>query len=117
MGRGVDRRHDFETIALPHLDAAYTLARWLTCSDADADDVVQEAFLRAFRYFDSFRGGNAKSWFLKIVRQTGYSWLARNRPTDIISLEPEVEFAGECPASALMRQIERVEEGGISGPS
>jgi RNA polymerase sigma-70 factor, ECF subfamily len=102
MARGVDRRRDsFETIALPHLDAAYTLARWLTCSDADAGDVVQEAFLRAFRYFDSYRGGNAKSWLLKIVRQTGYSWLARNRPTDVISLEAEVEFRGEVATASI----------------
>ena len=65
------QRHDrFESIALPHLDAAYSLARWLTRNEADASDVVQEAFLRALRYFDSYRGGDAKSWLLKIVRHT-----------------------------------------------
>jgi len=74
------RRAQFEAIALPHLDAAYALARWMTRNDADAADVVQEAFLRAFRYFDSYRGDDAKSWVLKIVRRTCYSWLERNRP-------------------------------------
>ena len=52
-------------------------ARWLTRDDADAADVVQEAFLRAFRYFDSYRDGDAKSWLLQIVRRTCYSWLER----------------------------------------
>ena len=59
-------RHRFETLVLPHLDAAYALARWLTRNDADAADVVQEACLRAFRYFDSYRDGDAKSWLLQI---------------------------------------------------
>ena len=72
---------------LPHLDAAYALARWLTRNDADAADVVQEACLRAFRYFDSYREGDAKSWMLKIVRRTCYSWLERNRPADVVPLE------------------------------
>src|SRR5207302_515996 len=64
------QRHRFEAVALPHLDAAYALARWMTRNDADAADVVQEAYLRAFRYFDSYRDGDAKSWLLKIVRRT-----------------------------------------------
>src|SRR6202011_4130870 len=69
MASHADRRRDrFEMIILPHLDAAYSLARWLTRNDADAGDVVQEASLRAFRYFDSYHGGDAKSWLLKIVR-------------------------------------------------
>jgi RNA polymerase sigma-70 factor (ECF subfamily) len=65
-----DRRRQarFEAIALPHLDAAYALARWLTRNDADAADVMQEACPRAFRYFDSYRGGDAKSWLLQIGR-------------------------------------------------
>jgi RNA polymerase sigma-70 factor (ECF subfamily) len=85
-------RHRFERIALPHLDAAYALARWLTRNDADAADVVQEACLRAFRYFDSYRDGDAKNWLLQIVRRTCYSWLERNRPADVVSLEAEAEF-------------------------
>jgi RNA polymerase sigma-70 factor, ECF subfamily len=81
------RRSRFEQVALPHLDAAYSLARWLTRNDADAADVVQEAYLRAFRYFDSYREGDAKSWLLRIVRRTCYSWLERNRPAELVALE------------------------------
>src|SRR5438876_11689193 len=83
------RRSRFESVVLPHLDAAYSLARWLTRNDADAADVVQEAVLRAYRYFDSYREGDAKSWLLRIVRRTCYSWLARNRPADVVPLEAE----------------------------
>jgi RNA polymerase sigma-70 factor (ECF subfamily) len=97
----VDRRARFERVVLPHLDAAYSLARWLTRNDADASDVVQEAFLRAFRYFDGYRDGDAKSWLLKIVRHSCYSWLARNRPADVISLEAEVEFGGEATIDSV----------------
>jgi RNA polymerase sigma-70 factor (ECF subfamily) len=63
-----DRRRSFEVQALPHLDAAYNLARWLSRSPADADDIVQDAMLRAFRAFDGFRGGDIKPWLLTIVR-------------------------------------------------
>ena len=63
-----DRRPRFEALALPHLDAAYNLARWLSRSPADADDIVQDAMLRAFRAFDGFRGGDARAWLLTIVR-------------------------------------------------
>jgi len=83
------RRSRFESVVLPHLDAAYALARWLTRNDADAADVVQEAVLRAFRYFDTYREGDAKSWILRIVRRTCYSWLERNRPADIVPLDEE----------------------------
>jgi RNA polymerase sigma-70 factor (ECF subfamily) len=86
------RRGRFESVVLPHLDAAYALARWLTRNDADAADVVQEAVLRAYRYFDTYREGDAKSWLLRIVRRTCYSWLERNRPADVVPLEAE---AGE----------------------
>jgi RNA polymerase sigma-70 factor (ECF subfamily) len=63
-----ERRQRFEAQALPHLDAAYNLARWLSRSAVDADDIVQEAMLRAFRAFDSFRGGDIRPWLLTIVR-------------------------------------------------
>jgi RNA polymerase sigma-70 factor (ECF subfamily) len=116
------RGASFEAVALPYLDAAYSLARWLTRNDADAGDVVQEAFLRAFRHFDSYRGGsNAKSWLLKIVRQTCYSWLARNRPADLTSLDAEVEFRDEVASASInseallesrsdLRRVERLIE-------
>jgi len=69
----------FEQTVLPHLDAAYNLARWLTRNDQDAEDVVQEAILRAFRFYSTFHGGEARHWLLKIVRNTFYSWYDKNR--------------------------------------
>jgi RNA polymerase sigma-70 factor (ECF subfamily) len=92
------RRSRFEAVVLPHLDAGYALARWLTRNDADAADVVQEACLRAFRYFDSYREGDAKSWLLKIVRRTCYNWLERNRPADLVPLEAEADSDGSIHA-------------------
>jgi len=88
------RQSRFETVVLPHLDAAYSLARWLTRNDTDAADVVQEACLRAFRYFDSYREGDAKSWLLRIVRRTCYDWLERNRPAELVPLEAEDDLNG-----------------------
>lgn len=70
---------DFERTMLPHFDAAYNLARWLTRSKEDAEEVVQEAYLRALRFFPGFRGGDARAWLLKIVRNTCYTWLHENR--------------------------------------
>jgi len=64
----------FDAMAAPHLDAAYNLARWLTRNPHDADDVVQEAYLRAFRFFGGFRGGGGRAWLLTIVRNTFYTW-------------------------------------------
>jgi RNA polymerase sigma-70 factor (ECF subfamily) len=77
----------FTEEVLPHLDSAYNLARWLTHNAADADDIVQEAYLRAFRYFDGFRGGDARAWLLTIVRNAAYRWLRKNR-----SQQPATEF-------------------------
>jgi len=72
-------RRRFEQAMLPHLDAAYNLARWLTRKDHDAEDVVQEAYLRAWKSFGGFRGGDGKAWLLATVRNTCYTWLAKNR--------------------------------------
>src|ERR1700693_423634 len=69
-----------EQALLPHLDAAYNLARWLTRNEQDAKDVVHEACLRALRFFPGFRGGDARPWLMKIVRNTCYTWLHANRP-------------------------------------
>src|SRR5215470_16446442 len=68
----------FEQLVLPHLDAAYNLARWLTRNEHDAKDVVQDAFLRAFRFFGKFHGENCRAWLLAIVRNATYSWLQKN---------------------------------------
>jgi RNA polymerase sigma-70 factor (ECF subfamily) len=69
----------FEETILPHLDAAYNLARWMLRNDQDAQDVVQEASLRAYRFFEGYRGGDAKAWLLAIVRNTSLSWRRRSQ--------------------------------------
>jgi RNA polymerase sigma-70 factor (ECF subfamily) len=69
----------FEEVILPHLNAAYNLARWLTRNEHDAQDVVQEAYLRAFRFFDSYRGGDGKSWLLEVVRNTCFTFQRREK--------------------------------------
>ncbi len=74
-----EKLYGFEEQILPHLKSAYNLAKWLTRSHEDAEDVVQEALLRAFAAFESFRGGDAKPWVLTIVRNTSMTWLKRNR--------------------------------------
>ena len=75
MVGGKDQLVRFEQAILPHLDAAYNLARWLTRNDHDAQDMVQEASLRAFKFFDGFHGVDARAWLLTIVRNTCYTWL------------------------------------------
>jgi len=87
----------FEGAVLPYLDAAYNLARWLTRDDHDAQDVVQEAYLRAFRYFDSLRDTDARAWLLAIVRNTGYSWLEKNRPAELVP-GPDAKGTDRCVA-------------------
>ncbi len=79
----------FQRSVLPHLDAAYNLARWLTRNDHDAEDVVQEAFVRALRYFDSLRQDDSRAWLLAIVRNTCFTWLEKNRPADMVAIEDE----------------------------
>ena len=75
---GKDQLARFEQAILPHLDAAYNLARWLTRNEHDAQDMVQEASLRAFKFFDGFHGVDARAWLLTTVRNTCYTWLAQN---------------------------------------
>jgi RNA polymerase sigma-70 factor, ECF subfamily len=100
----------FEDVALPHLDAAYNLARWLTRNTQDAEDVVQEAYLRAFRFFGGFRGGNTRSWLLKIVRNTCYTWLHQNRGQRVTALFEEqvhTDIAeSQDPETLLLRKAE-----------
>ncbi len=99
---------NFEEIILPHLDAAYNLVRWLTRKDADADDVVQEAYLRAFKFFDGFHGGDSRAWTLKIVRNTCYSWMQKNRAQEITSEFDEELHSVESgnPETILIRNID-----------
>jgi RNA polymerase sigma factor (sigma-70 family) len=97
----------FELEVVPHLDAAYNLARWLTRNDHDAEDVVQEAFLRALRFFGGFRGGDARAWLLKIVRNTCYTWLDKNRAKDTPAVfDEEVhseETSSDDPEKLVLR--------------
>jgi RNA polymerase sigma factor (sigma-70 family) len=80
----------FERTVLPHLGAAYNLARWLTRNDHDAEDVVQEAYVRALRFFGSFHGGDSRPWLLAIVRHTCYTWLQHNRGHELMTGFDEV---------------------------
>jgi RNA polymerase sigma factor (sigma-70 family) len=84
-----EERREFEEIFLPHLDAAYNLARWIIQNDQDAQDIVQEAFIRAFKGFHGFRGGNGRAWLLTIVRNTAYTWMNKHTPDQ--KLVPYVE--------------------------
>lgn len=97
----------FEEVALPHLRAAYNLARWLTRDETDAEDVVQEAYLRAFKHFGSFHGADGRPWLLAIVRNTCYTWMQHNRsPEFTIAFDDdlhEIESKDLNP-EALLRQ-------------
>ena len=105
-----NRLPNFEQAVLPHLDAAYNLARWLTRNTQDAEDVVQEAYLRAFRFIGGFRGGNARTWLLKIVRNTCYTSLHQNRAqqvTDPFDEQVHTEAAEtQDPEKLLLRKAE-----------
>ena len=82
----------FEQAVLPHLDAAYNLARWLTRNDHDAEDLVQAAYLRALRFFGGYSMANNRAWLLTIVRNTCYSWLRQNRAHEFtVPLEEELD--------------------------
>ena len=95
----------FESAVLPHLDAAYNLARWITRNEHDAEDVVQEAFMRAFRYFDRLKGDEARPWLLTIVRNTSYSWLEKNRPADLVALDDADAVIDSMPSNAPSPEV------------
>jgi RNA polymerase sigma-70 factor (ECF subfamily) len=105
ISAGDDHAH-FRHVVLPHLDAAYSLARWLTGSRADAEDVVQDACLHAFRGLGRFSNGNARAWVLTIVRHTAYDWLHRNRPAALVMVEDLEAVAGAQP---IERDVETPE--------
>jgi RNA polymerase sigma-70 factor (ECF subfamily) len=99
----------FERAILPHLTAAYNLARWLTRRDQDAEDVVQEACLRAFRCFGTFQGTNPRAWLLAIVKNTCYTWLRKNRepgPTTPFDEERHGTAPADCGPEALLLRAE-----------
>lgn len=85
-----DRTRDFESLALPHIDAVYNVAVWLAGNAADADDVVQEVYLRAFRYFEGYQGGNFRVWMLTIMRNTFITWMNTRHADQLV-------FHGDAP--------------------
>ena len=90
----------FEETMLPHLDAAHNLARWLLRNEQDAQDVVQEAYLRAFKSFDGFHGSNGRAWLLTIVRNTSYTFLKKNKAVDLTTpFDDEIHAIGHESAS------------------
>jgi RNA polymerase sigma factor (sigma-70 family) len=93
----------FEAALLPHLDAAHNLARWLLRNEQDAQDVVQEAYLRAFKSFSGFHGSNGRAWLLTIVRNTSYTLLKKNRAVDLTtSFDEEIHASGYDSVSPAM---------------
>ena len=101
----------FEELVLPHLNAAYNLARWLTRDVNDAEDVVQDACVRALKYVGSLNGGGARAWFLTIVRHAFYDWCKRNRPAEIArddgtAIDMAVDPAAVDPEQAFLRSAE-----------
>jgi RNA polymerase sigma-70 factor, ECF subfamily len=102
----------FELKVLPHLDAAYNLSRWLTRNNHDAEDVVQEACLRAIRFFATHRGENSRGWLLAIVRNTCCTWLQKNRPNELnrtlpLDLTPEPHSAELDPPALAIREADQ----------
>jgi RNA polymerase sigma-70 factor (ECF subfamily) len=113
---GLDDNARFKSVVMPHINDAYRLAHWLTGSSTDAEDVVQDASLRAFRAIRGFGGGSARAWVLSIVRNTAYTWLRKNRPTTVVTVEDleavERENAKpgglneETPEAALIAKVD-----------
>jgi RNA polymerase sigma-70 factor, ECF subfamily len=99
----------FELLVLPHLDAAFNLARWVLRGRADAEDVAQEAMLRAFRFFRGFHGGDARAWLLQIVRNSCYTWLEKNRPMELAAEFDEELYpqSGATPESLAIAGDDR----------
>jgi RNA polymerase sigma-70 factor (ECF subfamily) len=98
----------FETAVLPHLDAAYNLARWLTRNPHDAEDLVQECLVRAFTYFDGFHGRDGRAWLLAIVRNSFYTLLRRGRGHPAVMFEEEIhtDDGPLDPETILLRRID-----------
>jgi len=92
---------------LPHLDAAYNLARWLVRDDQDAKDVVQDATLKALRFFGGFRGGDPRAWLLTIVRNASYTWLGRKRPEELVALDEDVQDAQRATTTPETEALRR----------
>src|SRR5512138_132383 len=104
------RARRFETLFASHLGAAYDFARWLARNDRNAEDIVQEACLRAFKSLDGFHGDNGRAWLLAIVRNTYYTWFRRNKPeANHVPFDEDSMAAGSHDGSALESSIGSVE--------
>jgi RNA polymerase sigma-70 factor (ECF subfamily) len=116
-----DKLARFEEQILPHLDAAFNLARWLAHNEHDAQDVVQEAFLRAFKFFASFRGRDSRAWLLRIVRNTFYTWLGKHsreqeaapfdeelHSAELDPVTPQTELLAQADAQFLRQAIDEL---------
>jgi RNA polymerase sigma factor (sigma-70 family) len=104
-------RRRFEEVTLPHLDAAYNLARWLTQNEHAAEDVVQEAYLRAARYFGSFRGGEGRPWLLGVVRRVAFDWLSNHRGENAVTFNEDIHDRGDDtsdPQQAALRKNDQL---------
>ncbi len=116
MWKDKDKLARFEQTVLPYMNTAYNLARWLTRNEHDAEDMVQEAYLRAFKFFDGFRGTDARAWLLTIVRNTCYTWLQQNRGyNSTTELDEEIQTAEDDtlnPAALVLksRDVEMLKE-------
>jgi RNA polymerase sigma-70 factor (ECF subfamily) len=107
--RESDLEAEFERVVLPHLPSAYNLARWLTRNGSDADDVVQEAFLRAYRFFPSFRGTDARAWILAIVRNSCWTFLRASRPREVVADLGEADEPRDVAPSAEEDLVRRAD--------
>jgi RNA polymerase sigma-70 factor (ECF subfamily) len=92
----------FEQTVMPHLNAAYNLARWLTRNGDDAEDLVQEAFLRAFRAFETFEGQDGRAWLLAVVRNTCFTWLKKKGERTAVEFDEQVHGAAEENAETVL---------------
>jgi len=101
-----ERRARFEQAILPHMDAAYNLARWLTRDEHDARDVVQDAALRAYRFVDGLRG-EPKPWFLALVRNACMDWLKANRPAEVVDADAPETADPDTPETLALRATDR----------
>jgi RNA polymerase sigma-70 factor (ECF subfamily) len=105
----------FEETMLPHLDAAHNLARWLLRNEQDAQDVVQEAYLRAFKSFGGFHGSNGRAWLLTIVRNTSYTLLKKNRAVDLTTTFDEEIHATHHDSASPAAVLEHAEDAELIG--
>lgn len=99
-------RERFSAVVEPHLDAAYNLARWLVRDPDDALDMAQEACVRALRYFASYRGGDARGWLLRIVRNTCFTWLEEKRGTVTVEYNDEIDHPSAADEAPLLHEVD-----------